>query len=80
MGSSGHRKNTIQRPPSTWDISKNRGKMTPQIIPFVHRVWNHYFHHPSWGPTFIVGNTHMDDTVDGSEIPFPTTWDGAKTL
>ncbi len=30
------------------DVSKNRGK-TPQIIPFVHRVWNHYFHHPFWG-------------------------------
>ena len=23
---------------------------------------------------------HGDDTVDGSEIPFPTAWDGAKTL
>ena len=22
---------------------------TPQIIPFVHKVWNHYFHHPFWG-------------------------------
>ena len=21
----------------------------------------------------------IQDTVDGSEIPFPTTWDGAKT-
>ena len=21
----------------------------PQIIPFVHRVWNHYIHHPFWG-------------------------------
>ena len=22
--------------------------LTPQIYPFVHRVWNHYFHHPFW--------------------------------
>jgi len=21
----------------------------------------------------------MDDIIDGSEMPFPTTWDGAKT-
>ena len=29
-------------------VSKNRGTFPPQIIPFVHRVWNHYFHHPFW--------------------------------
>ncbi len=28
------------------------------------------------GPRSVVNN----HTVDGSEIPFPTTWDGAKTL
>ena len=30
---------------------KNRGgvKTPPKIIPFVHRGWNHYFHHPFWG-------------------------------
>ena len=26
--------------------------------PFVHRVWNHYFHHPFWGTT-IFRNTHL---------------------
>ena len=32
-------------------VSKNMGK-TPNH-PFVHRVWNHYFHHPFSGtPTF----------------------------
>ena len=30
--------------------------------------------------TMNMGNMGYDDTVDGSEIPFPTTWDGAKTL
>ena len=29
---------------------------SPQIIPFVHRVF-HEFHHPFWGTT-IFGNTH----------------------
>ena len=36
------------------DVSKNRG-VSPQIIPFVHRVF-HYFHHPFWD-TPIFGNT-----------------------
>ena len=31
-----------------WVFPKIGGK-TPQIIPFVHRVWNPYFHHPFWG-------------------------------
>ena len=28
----------------------------PPNHPFVHRVWNHYFHHPFWGktPVFLV--------------------------
>ena len=30
----------------------------PPNHPFVHRVWNHYFHHPFWD-THIVGNTHI---------------------
>ena len=29
---------------------------------------------------FGDNQTSSDDTVGGSEIPFPTTWDGAKTL
>ncbi len=37
--------------PKIWDNPPNH--------PFVHRVWNHYFHHPFWG-TIIFGNTHMD--------------------
>ncbi len=28
--------------------TKNRGKIYPPNHPFVHRVWNHYFHHPFW--------------------------------
>ncbi len=33
----------------------------PPNHPFVHRVWNHYFHHhPFWGVnTPILGNTHI---------------------
>ena len=27
-----------------------------------------------------LGSQNKKDSVDGSEIPFPTTWDGAKTL
>ena len=38
--------------------TKNRGEKTPPNHPFVHRVWNHYFHHPFWG-TFIFGNSHV---------------------
>ena len=41
--------------------TKNRGGiLPPQNHPFVHRVWNHYFHHPFWGfyPYFWF-NTHM---------------------
>ncbi len=30
----------------------------PPNHPFVHRVWNHYFHHPFWG-TSIFGNTQL---------------------
>ena len=40
--------------------------MFPKIVgkppnhPFVHRVWNHYFHHPFWGEnTPIFGNIHV---------------------
>ena len=45
-------------PPQHMGVSKNSGK-TPQIIPFVHRVF-HYFHHPFWGVnTPIFGNTHI---------------------
>ena len=40
------------------DVSENSG-FSPQIIPFVHRVF-HYFHHPFWGPTPIFGNTHIN--------------------
>ena len=29
-----------------------------KVYPFVHRVWNHDFHHPFWG-TIIFGNTHI---------------------
>ena len=36
---------------------KNMGFST-QIIPFVHRVWKHYIHHPFWG-TIIFGNIHI---------------------
>ena len=36
---------------------KNNGK-TPLHHPFVHRVWNHDFHHPFWG-TIIFENTHV---------------------
>ena len=39
-------------------LNQKYGK-TPQIIPFVHRVWNHYFHHPFWG-TMIFGNNHIN--------------------
>ena len=36
------------------------GRVSPQIIPFVHRVWNHYFHHPFWGKThYFWFNTYM---------------------
>ena len=34
------------------------GVLTPPNHPFVHRVWNHYFHHPFWD-TPIFGNIHM---------------------
>ncbi len=27
--------------------------MVPPNHPFVHRVWNHYFHHPFWVPLFL---------------------------
>ena len=43
-------------------VSKNMGK--PPNHPFVHRVWNHYFHHPFWGwlyPYFWF-NTYVDHT------------------
>ena len=30
-------------------VSTQKYGNSPQIIPFVHRVWNHYFHHPFWG-------------------------------
>ena len=34
------------------------GGFYPPNHPFVHRVWNHYFHHPFWGekkiPRFLV--------------------------
>ena len=32
---------------------------SPQNHPFVHRVWNHYFHHPFWDTT-IFGNTQLN--------------------
>ena len=35
--------------------------VSPQIIPFVHRVWNPYFHHPFWG-TIIFGLTPISHT------------------
>ena len=35
-------------------VSKNRGVFTSQIHPFVQRVWNHYFHHPFWGPPLFL--------------------------
>ncbi len=39
-------------------VSKNRG-VSPQIIPFVHRVF-HYFHHPFWGFShYFWVDTHL---------------------
>ena len=39
--------------------TKNRGvSLPPQIIHLVHRILNHYFHHPFWGTT-IFGNTRI---------------------
>ena len=32
-----------------WMSTQKYGKIYPQIIPFVHRVWNHDFHHPFFG-------------------------------
>ena len=48
---------------------KNNGK-TPQIIPFVHRVLNHYFHHPFWGKNPpIFGWKHPSiPEVDGCSL------------
>ncbi len=39
-----------------WVFPKIRG-VSPQIIPFVHRVWNHYFHHPFWWFSVFFGST-----------------------
>ena len=30
--------------------------MLPPIHPFVHRVWNHYFHHPFWAGILEVSS------------------------
>ena len=38
------------------DVSENSG-FSPQIIHF--NIVFHYFHHPFWGPTPILGNTHI---------------------
>ena len=38
---------------------KIRVFVPPPNHPFVHRVWNHYFHHPFWGPLNLPEKTHQ---------------------
>ena len=44
---------------------------TTQIIPFVHRVWNPYFHHPFWG-TIFFGNTQINCYQQNPRTPIPS--------
>ena len=39
-----------------------------QNHPFLHRVWNHYFHHPFWGKP-IFGTIHMGMIILALKIP-----------
>ena len=49
------------------------GGFYPPNHPFVHRVWNHYFHHPFWGvkSPYFWFNTFfqlgLEDGVEESE-------------
>ena len=40
-----------------WVLNPKIGVENPPNHPFVHRVWNHYFHHPFWGFSPIFGST-----------------------
>ena len=56
-----------------WVSTQKYGK-TPPNHPFVHRVWNHYSHHPFWGenpPLFLVQHpsTNHPSTKKHTHIP-----------
>ena len=50
--------------------------MGPPNHPFVHRVWNHYFHHPFWGGfTLIFGSTPICTQKINTVYFGKTKWD-----
>ena len=61
-----------------WD-SFAPGIATKDIqLPIHKAIYRDYNPMYSWLRAHLV--VTLVNTVDGSEIPFPTTWDGAKTL
>ena len=51
---------------------KNRGGKTHPNHPFVHRVWNHYFHHPFWDYQLMV--TLLETNIspeNGGDLEIP---------
>ncbi len=65
-------------------VSKNRGVYPPKSFEFVHRVWNHYFHHPFWGVKSPYFRKHrLSKSIDSRALLAPLrrqSWQGETSM